>query len=48
MKTKFLFLLFIIFNISLYSKTIVDMSNTKVEVPNKIERIFGSALLQHF
>lgn len=43
MKTKFLFLLFIIFNISLYSKTIVDMSNTKVEVPNKIERIFGSA-----
>ncbi len=44
MKNKLLLLfLFIIFNNTLFSKTIVDMSNTKVEVPDKIERIFGSA-----
>jgi len=43
-KAKFLFLfLFTILSTNLFSRTITDMSNTKVELPDNIERIFGSA-----
>ncbi|QDF29732.1 ABC transporter substrate-binding protein [Halarcobacter anaerophilus] len=45
MKNKFLF--FILFSFicltQLSSKTITDMSNNKIVVPDKIERVFGSA-----
>ncbi|WP_164970249.1 ABC transporter substrate-binding protein [Halarcobacter ebronensis] len=37
------FLLFCFVNLSLQAKTVIDMSNTKVEIPDKIEKAFGSA-----
>ncbi|WP_419769281.1 MAG: ABC transporter substrate-binding protein [Candidatus Marinarcus sp.] len=44
MKTKILFILLILLiSSSLFSRTITDMSNNQIEVPNNIERIFGSA-----
>ncbi|QKF82763.1 ABC transporter substrate-binding protein [Halarcobacter ebronensis] len=36
-------LLFCFINLSLQAKTITDMSYTKVEIPDKIEKVFGSA-----
>lgn len=44
MKIKYLFVFLIfIFSNNLFSRTITDMSNTKVEIPDKLEKIFGSA-----
>lgn len=44
MKNKYLFfILFILFNTTLFSRTIIDMSNNKVEIPDKLEKVFGSA-----
>jgi len=39
-----IFILFILLSFSqLFSRTIIDMDNNKIKIPNKIERVFGSA-----
>ena len=45
MKNKYLFFILftLFFSTTLFSKTIIDMSNNKVEIPNKVEKVFGSA-----
>ncbi|RXJ60918.1 ABC transporter substrate-binding protein [Candidatus Marinarcus aquaticus] len=45
MKSRFLFLFFVVCSLTLqlFARTITDMSQTNVEVPQNIERVFGSA-----
>jgi iron complex transport system substrate-binding protein len=43
MNSKIFLIVFFLFSISIEAREIVDMSGKKVVVPNKIERVFGSA-----